>query len=222
VAANNKMLKSKLNIGLFIGAFCVTILGVVMFSRIRATETAAARKRVFLTEGFDFRQKRSLNPDFSEPQIGTRIDLADLQTSRQEKLSTLMKGDLLLIAVVDPECPACQISKDLIDNIHSKTDALGIRYLPMVLSKPPPDAEAQRYAEELGFETCLRWGGAGPPPISLKVIGTPTHVLFDKQGVVLQSWSGSNQDRDTRMRMSSQIASDLSLASDVIKALQTN
>lgn len=98
---------------------------------------------------------------------------------------------------------------------------MGIRYLPLVLSDPSRDAEVQRYAEELGFETCVRWAGAGAPPISLKMIGTPSHVLLTKEGVVLQTWSGTNLDRDTRMRMSRQITSDLWLISDVIKTVQT-
>lgn len=159
--------------------------------------------------------------DLSELQIGTHISLVELQTSQGDKLSTLVRGDLLLMLMVDPNCPACRLSKDLIENVRAKTDVMGIRYLPLVLSDPSRDAEVQRYAEELGFETCVRWAGAGAPPISLKMIGTPSHVLLTKEGVVLQTWSGTNLDRDTRMRMSRQITSDLWLISDVIKTVQT-
>lgn len=215
------MLKSKLNIALFIGAFLATVLGVMLISRIRAKDIAAANKKIFLTEGYDFRQKRLLNPDLSEPQIGSQINISDLQTSRREKLSTLVKGDLLLMAVVDPDCPACQSSKDLIESIRLKTDGLAIRYLPIVWSYPTRDAEVQQYAEGLGFETCIRWSGAGAPPLSLKTLGTPSHVLLTKEGVILQTWTGTSVDRETRMRMSRQIASDLSLISDVTKAMQT-
>ncbi len=214
------MLKSKLNISLFVIAFLVTVLGVMLISRIRAREIAAANKRVFLTEGYDFRQKRLLNPDSVEPKTGTQINFADLQTSRREKLSTLMSGDLLLMAVLDPGCGACQLSKDMLENLRSQTGVMGIKYLPIVLNYATKDAEVQRYAEELGFETCIRWAGAGPP-LSLKMLVTPSHVLLTKEGVVLQTWVGTNVDPDTRMRMSRQIGSDLYLISDVIKAMQT-
>ena len=215
------MLKSKLNLTLFVMAFFATVLGAMLISRIRARDRAAANKKVFLTEGYDFRQKRSLNPDSVEPKTGTQINFADLQTSRGEKLSTLMSGDLLLIAVLDPGCGVCQLSKDMVETLRSQTGAMGINYLPVVLNYPTKDAEVQKYAEELGFETCIRWAGAGEPPISWKMLGTPSHVLVTKEGVVLQTWVGSNVDRDARMRMSRQIGSDLYLISDVIKAVQS-
>lgn len=97
----------------------------------------------------------------------------------------------------------------------------GDQVLAIVLNYPTKDAEVQRYAEELGFETCIRWAGAGAPPLSLKMLVTPSHVLLTKEGVVLQTWVGTNVDPDTRMRMSRQIASDLDLISDVSKAMQT-
>lgn len=97
------MLKSKLNIALFIGAFLATVLGVMLISRIRATDMAAANKKMFLIEGYDFRQKRLLNPDLSELQIGTHISLVELQTSQGDKLSTLVRGDLLLMLMVESE-----------------------------------------------------------------------------------------------------------------------
>jgi hypothetical protein len=37
------MLKSKLNIGLFVVAFLATVLGVMLISRIRAKDIAAAK-----------------------------------------------------------------------------------------------------------------------------------------------------------------------------------
>jgi len=214
------MLKSKLNISLFVIAFLATVLGVMLISRIRARDIAAANKKVFLTEGYDFRQKRLLNPASTEPKNGTQIDFSDLQTSRREKLSTLMSGDLLLMAVLDPDCGACQLSKDMLENLRSQTGVMGIKYLPIVLNYPTKDAEVQKYAEGLGFETCIRWADAGAPPLSLKMLGTPSHVLLTKEGVVLQTWVGTNVDPDARMRMSRQITSDLALISDVIKAMQ--
>ena len=157
------MLKSKLNISLFVIAFLATVLGVMLISRVRARDIGAANKKVFLTEGYDFRQKRLLNPASVEPKTGTQIDFSDLQTSRREKLSTLMSGDLLLVAVLDPDCGACQLSKDMLENLRSQTGVMGIKYLPIVLNYPTKDAEVQKYAEGLGFETCIRWAGAGAP-----------------------------------------------------------
>lgn len=213
------MLKSKLNIALFIGAFILTILLVMLVSRLNNPNLASFNKNIFLKEGYDFRQKRLLNNEYLEPKFGSRINLVDLQTSKREKLSNLLNGELILFAVVDPDCVACESSKDMMQNIHKNTDELGIKYFPIVFRKFPSVADIQRYAETLGFETCIQWTSELPTPESLRTMGTPSHILTNKDGVILQIWHGTNKDAATRIRMSNQISSDLYLINDVVKAI---
>lgn len=80
------MLKSNLNIALFIGAFILTILLVMLVSRLNNPNLASFNKNIFLKEGYDFSQKRLLNNEYLEPKFGSRINLVDLQTSKREKL----------------------------------------------------------------------------------------------------------------------------------------
>jgi len=209
------ILKSKFNIALFIGAFVLTVFLVILVSRFFSANSVASANRILLKEGYDFRQMRLLNN--LEPEIGSRIELADLQTSRREKLSSLLNGELVLMAVVDPGCIPCESSKDMMHNLRKNTDELGIKYLPIVLRRFP-SIDVQHYAETLGFETCIQWTSELPVPQLLRSMGTPSHILTTKDGLVLQVWHGTAVDQDTRIRMSDQIASDLYLIDHIIKA----
>jgi hypothetical protein len=57
-------------------------------------------------------------------------------------------------------------------------------------------------------------------PDFLSKVVTPTHVLTNEQGVILQIWFGSDRDAGIRKRMSRQISSDLLLINDVLKATE--
>lgn len=212
---------SKLNIALFAGAFILTLVLVVVISRFFGPEASGtASRRIFLKEGYDFRQMHLLNQELAESELGSRIELADLQTSKREKLLSLVKGELILLAVVDPGCAACESSKDIMLTLRKNTDELGIKYLPIVLRKFPPDLDTQGYAETLGFDTCIEW----PPDVALpdlfRSIGTPTHVLITKDGLVLNVWHGTAVQQETRKRMADQISSDLYLIDRTVRAMR--
>jgi hypothetical protein len=213
-------MKSKLNIVLFIGAFVLTALSVMLINRFRDQNAVASEGQIFLRQGFDFRQQRLLNKSL-EPGLGSKISLVDLQTPKGEEVSSVLNGSLLLLAVVDPDCSACEYSRDMMENVRKNANELGIKYLPIVSRKLPSEVNIQRYGEALGFETCLQWASEAPAPESLR-IGTPSHILTSKDGVILQVWRGTNADHATRIRMSNQISSDLYLINDVVRAIKTS
>jgi hypothetical protein len=216
------MPKSKLNIALFIGAFILTLLLVMLISRFGNPNPVDSGRNIFLKEGYDFRQKRLLNKDYSEPKFGSRISLVDLCTSKRQKVSNFLDGEMILLAVVDPDCAACGSSKDMVQNVRKNANEIGIKYLPIVFRKLPPDVDIQQYAETLGFETYIQWNSEFPAPESLRTMVTPSHILMNKDGVILQIWHGTNKDAATRIRMSAQISSDLYLINDVVNAIRTN
>jgi hypothetical protein len=214
------MPKAKFHINFFVGSFILTLLltaiiWVFWFSR----ETTS---KIMLKQGFDFRLLRLNNETLSEPKIGTKINLASLETSKKEKVSSILSQRLLLFAVVDPLCPACDFSKDMMQDVRKTTNELGIKYLPVVFVKTSPDFDAQKYAETFGFETCVRWSSKSSVPESLSTIVTPSHILTNKDGVILQIWFGSDKKVEVRKRMSEQVSSDLSLINDVVEAIGTN
>lgn len=213
-------LRSKLNIGLFAGAFVVTLLvAFLVFRSFAPVETASASRRVFLKEGYDFRQMHELNPDLVRPEFGSRLALADLQTSKQQKLSSLISSELLLLVVVDSACAPCESSKDIMESLRKTAAELKVAYLPMVIKQFAGEIETQSYAERLGFETCIEWPPEVPLPKLFDGIGTPTHILTTKDGLVLQVWHGTGFSQETRSRIADQISSDLYLIDHTMKAL---
>lgn len=214
-------MRSKLNIVLFAGAFVVTIASVIVINRVRTQSVAAREKQIFLTEGFDFRQQRALNK-FLEVDLGSKINLADFQTTNGESLPKLIKGNLLLLAILDPDCSACARSHDMLSNIRTHANELGIKYLPMVLRKFPPQFDASEFANALGFDTCIQSSTNAPVGDPLAKFGTPSHVLVNKDGVILQAWQGTNPNAATRKRMADQISSDLYLISDTVNAMRSD
>lgn len=137
-------------------------------------------------------------------------------------MSDISNEKLVLFVVVAPLCAACHFSRDMMQDIRKTTSELDIKYLPVVFVKTPPNFDAQRYAEKLGFETCIQWTSELSVPESLAATVTPSHLLTNKDGIILQIWFGSNKDEEVRKRMSEQISSDLFLVNDIVEAMATN
>ena len=212
------MAKRKFHLIVFVGSFILTLLLTATVSLVwpRKETPPAAR----LKQGFDFRFYRTSDETLSEPRIGSKIDLRNLGTPKGEKVSDGLNQGLLLLAVVDPLCPACDFSIDLMHDIRKTTNELGIKYLPVVFVKTGANFDAQEYAETFGFETCLQWRSESPAPEPLRAMVTPSHILTTGDGVILQIWFGSDRQAEVRKRMSEQISSDLFLISDVIEAVR--
>lgn len=210
----------KFHLIVFVGAFILTLLltsAVLLVWPLKETSPT-----VRLKQGFDFRFYRVNDKTLNEPAIGSKLNLANLGTSKDEKVSDVLNQELLLLVVVDPLCRACDHSIDMMQDIRKTTNELGIKYLPIMFVKTETDFIAQEYAETLGFETCVRWHSDSPAPESLRTMVTPSHFLTTSNGVILQTWFGSDRQAEVRKRMSEQISSDLFLISDVIRAIKPN
>ena len=214
------MAKRKIHLIVFVGSFILTLLLTAAVSLIWPRKETAPTVR--LKQGFDFRFYRTKDKTLSEPAIGSKINLGDLGTSRGEKVSDVLNQGLLLLVVVDPLCPACDSSIDMMGDVRKTANEIGIKYLPVVFVKTGPDFDAQKYAETFGFETCLRWRSEAPAPEPLGAMVTPSHILTTGDGVILQIWFGSDRQEEVRKRMSEQISSDLFLINDVIGAIRPN
>ena len=58
-------------------------------------------------------------------------------------------------------------------------------------------------------------------PAGLRRMGTPVHVLLTKEGLILQTWTGTSMDPEVRMRMAKQISSDLLLIDHIVKIFKS-
>lgn len=211
--------KRKFHPTVFVGAFILTLLFMAAVSVVWPRKETSPTVR--LKQGFDFRFYHTNDETLSEPAIGSKIDLVNLGTSKGERVADVLNQGLLLLVAVDPLCPACDFSIDMMRDIRRTTNELGIKYLPVVFVKTGARFDAQAYAETFGFETCALWRAESSAPEPLRSMVTPTHILTTSDGIVLQIWFGSDAQAGVRKSMSEQISSDLFLINDVIEAVRS-
>lgn len=213
------MFKLKPNLLLFLSGFVLTVGVVFAVSRIM-NKTVPSNPRPFLKEGYDFQQKRAFNEENPDLQLNWQIRVSDLETTKGEKLSSRTSGNLILLAIIDPVCGACESSKDMMKELRSNASQLGIEYLPIVLESLSAET-LQHYAETMGFDTCIWWRADLSIPAGLRRMGAPVHVLLTKEGLILQTWTGTSMDPEARMRMAKQISSDLLLIDHIVKIIKS-
>jgi hypothetical protein len=125
------MSKPRFHIGIIAGSFLLTLLfsAAVWFFFFSSKQPAST---LILTEGFDFRFLRISNETLSEPKIGSKIDLAKLEASNAALTAAGRKNGLKLFVFIDPLCPACNFSTDLMRDVRQTTTEMDITYLPIV------------------------------------------------------------------------------------------
>jgi len=165
----------------------------------------------FFTSGYNFRAVQATDEDFSQYRIGEKIELTKLRSIRPDSSQLFEDAKLILLVVVDPECPFVKISGDISKEIKSRLSNSGIRYLPVVFTSVKPNVDLLAYAQSIGFHDLLIRDQASGSLDILSRMPTPSHVLVDNEGIILQVWFSSSRDFEVSRRMSAQIISDTSL-----------
>lgn len=207
---------SKIHIFIFITSFALTTFIVWFF-----LPTSKSSENIYFRQGYDFRQLRLNNWDIAL-KLGDKLDITKIKNSEGKSLSSFSREKLFLLVAVDPSCPACNYSKDMMENIRKTTESIKVPYYPISITPNGSSVEMQKYAHKLGFDDDFYWSSESSAPSSLLQVITPTHILVDKDGTILQIWFGSNNDEKVRERMSEQISSDLLLIHDVFQVSPNN
>ena len=81
--------------------------------------------------------------------------------------------------------------------------------------------EFYSYADSLGIDAPrLLWSEQKVTAQgSLSTMAVPSHVLVDRNGIILRKWIGSNQDKSIRQRIATQVISDTWVIAETSKAL---
>lgn len=203
---------SKIHIFIFAVSFVLT--GFIVWLFLPSKKTS---ENLYFRQSYDMRQLRLDNSDIETLKIGDRLDTATIKNVKGESISSFSDKNLLLLAVVSPTCQACDNSKDLMAEIRKSTANTKISYYPILTADSPTD-ELENYTKNLGFEKSLYASSTSPFPKML----TPSHILIDKNGTVIQTWFGSSSDKEGRKRIGYQISSDLLTIQDVFQALAKN
>lgn len=201
---------SKNHILIFSVAFTVTVFAgwIVLPSKNNS-------QNLYFRQSFDLRRMRLDNSDIQTVKIGEKINAANIKTLKNETISSFADGNLFLLVLINPDCQTCNISKDLMSDIRQPISQTQILYFPLLIADTPTD-EMENYAKSLGFERALY---VSSNSVFSQML-TPSHILIDKNGTVIQIWFGSSNDKETRKRIGYQISSDLFLIQDVLQWLR--
>ena len=203
---------SKIQISIFITSFTLTCL--FMWLLLPSTKNT---ENLYFTQGYDFHKLRRDNSDIDLVKIGEKLDVENIKDSKGNSLLSYSNQNLTLLVAIDPTCPACNFSKDMMNEISVTTKSIKVSYYPLLISSINSNFDVQKYTQSLGFADYFYLLSETPSQNALKQIITPSHILIDKKGTVIQAWYGSNKDEEVRKRMSDQISADLILISDIFE-----
>ena len=180
---------------------------------------AAKRTNILFREGFDFNRIRSEENEWRGPIFGERIDLAQLRGADNVTRPDIRNTQLLMIVVVSPECGLCKVATDETRYVRDQIKPLGIPYY--VVSFVPSDNPTGffEYCDSLRLGVPEFLWTKEQPLTSLSTMVIPSHLLLDRNGVIVRTWPGSNDDKTFRVRMGNQIVADTNVITDTLETL---
>ena len=160
--------------------------------------------------GFDFRPMLEDNNIAWGPRIGERIDLMNLRAHNGSPLANFIRSDLIMLATIDPECGASRAASDQMRYVSEQMNGAGIQYVLASFTSTISATNFFRFADSLELTTpAYLWDRSESiPPPTLFYMVIPSHILVDRNGIVVRKWPGTNNERPTRERMANQIVSD--------------
>lgn len=206
----NMRSKAKL-LTLCAATFALTAAGVHFAAKPSSRPSDAFRK----IGGYDF--GRHMNLEWSGPNAGERLDLGRFSGPGGEKIADAVGGDILMLATIDPDCPASRAASDELRDVSALLSRAGVPYVLVSVTTTKPPDEFYKFASSLGVNApAFMWSSEdGPPPSSLFTMTVPSHLLVRRDGTILRTWPGTDQSRHVRFRMVNQIVADtLEIASN--------
>ena len=184
--------------------------GVVAVSLVRSDRPVS----LDTNEGFDFSSSTDKNNPSAGPQAGTRINLARLKMRNGEPLANVLHTPLIMLVTVDPECGACKVASDEMHDVQNRVQPLGIEYYPVSvtasITSSKSSAEYFNYTDSFGFGTPgFLWANDEErPPEALFTMVVPSHLLLDRNGLIVRKWPGTDRSERLRRSMANQIVAD--------------
>lgn len=132
----------------------------------------------------------ALAQELAGPVVGETIDLKSFQTRNGATLFELMKEhSVAMLVVVDPSCGTC--AQDSLRTLRASVERTNIAYYVVMI---PNGSDPQKYFSfadslNLGVESFV-WNNASAKPGSLAAMTKPSHLQINKEGLVVEKWSG--------------------------------
>ena len=186
---------------------CAVVLAVAVIATLFVVRWR--HHRLVIADGFDFVPRKE-GPS-AGPNIGESLDLTIPRNSVGLTLAqAAAKSPLIMIALVDPHCPACKAAAEELNGISNRLERSGIPYFRLMLTRDkeglainPTDPSLESSKSFFVWRTDLR---QAPPSLDDMVV--PSHLLIRNDGVVIDKWPGTHRNSLIRERMANQITTE--------------
>lgn len=165
---------SKIHILIFIASFALTTLFVWLL-----LPSNKSKENIYFRQGYDFRKLRFNNRDIDTLKIGEKLEAANIKSTQGKSISTFSDEPLFLLIATDPDCPACNLSNDMMEDVRNTAESIKVAYYPILITSTSPTIDMDKYTKKLGFNDYFYWSSESPIPNSLKQLITPTHILLN-------------------------------------------
>lgn len=210
--------KSRFLFGLIVGAaIAATGAGLLETVALRKQKTLASS---YVLEGYDFSGLRNKDKVWRGPDVGARIDLANLIERNGPTLEKTIEQRPVMIANVSPSCGFCKTARDQMQYVQGQIALRNVRYYLVSFASPGTDSDFYKYCDTLKIGApAFQWAkDAAPPREELSKMITPAHLLIDRDGTVLRVWPGTSAEQTVRDSMGRQIVNDVSVILDTLDA----
>lgn len=162
-------------------------------------------------EGFDFSFSYDQTDPSVGPKVGEKIDITNLKAHDGKRLSSIEAPRMMMLATVDPSCVACKIAAaDQLRDVQSRIAEFDVPFYLVSFTTSKPRDEFFSYTDSLDIAVpAFLWDkNEKKPPDALYTMVLPSHILVDRNGVVILKWAGTDNRKLVRARMANQIVSD--------------
>lgn len=178
---------------------------------------SSRRSSPHTVEGFDFTPVLKMKPE-GGPDIGERIDLTRLVSREGISLASTVTKGRAMIALLNPRCALCRTAAGTMRDIKERIKQYDVEYYIVSFNSSEP-ASVFKYCDSLGLDApVFVWSSKqGIPPELLSAMVTPSHILINDKGTIIDKWPGSNEDKALRERMANQIILDTEAGGNYIE-----
>lgn len=160
--------------------------------------------------GFDFNLILNSENLKVGPKIGEQVRLDMLKNRDGRSLAHTIADGPAVIVYIDSGCPLCKESADSMRDIRGRLAAASVQYYLVSFGTSDNPADFFKFADSLGTgaPACLWSAPEAAPPKELSEMLIPSHLLIDRNGMIIKKWPGSSASESTRRRMANQIVKD--------------
>jgi hypothetical protein len=138
--------------------FAGSAVAVILFIPTTACHISQKKTDLGATEGFDFSFSSDETDPSVGPKIGERIDLTGLKARDGAILSSMDNHQLIMLVTVDPQCGACKVAADEIQEVQGRVEGFGLPYYLVSFTSSKAPAVFFEYTDSFAMSTPAFYG----------------------------------------------------------------